>query len=137
MLGLPRSNQWILTGALLGALFLATVCVGMTRQDQQNTKAATERPGKLWFMENCADCHGEDAKGDGVVVPALKQRPADLTTLAKRNGGKFPTSYVKKVLTHGVGMPVHGTAEMPTWGRNFTGYFGNELIRYLESIQVK
>jgi hypothetical protein len=45
-----------------------------------------------------------------------KRPPADLTVLAKRNNGKFPEDYVKKVLMRDVNLPAHGSAEMPVWG---------------------
>ena len=35
-----------------------------------------------------------EGKGDGPVASALNRRPPDLTTLAKRNGGRFPTDRV-------------------------------------------
>jgi hypothetical protein len=47
--------------------------------------------------------------------------PPDLTTLARRHGGKFPDAYVGKVLRNGVTMPAHGPAEMPVWGTEFAG----------------
>ncbi len=34
--------------------------------------------GKNLYDLNCASCHGENARGDGVVANTLKPRPADL-----------------------------------------------------------
>jgi hypothetical protein len=56
----------------------------------------------------CAPCHGEDVRRNGPVAKALKEPPPGLTTLAKRNNGKFPEDYVTKVLNHGVVAPAHG-----------------------------
>jgi len=87
-------------------------------------------------MNYCASCHGEDAKGHGPVAQGLKEPPPDLTTLAKRNNGKFPADYVKNVLIHGAKLPAHGTPDMPVWGPTFTDFNG-KMIQYLESLQEK
>ncbi|KNG93815.1 c-type cytochrome [Pseudaestuariivita atlantica] len=47
--------------------------------------------GERLFAENCAACHGRDARGGGPESLGLGQAPPDLTTLARRNGGTFPT----------------------------------------------
>jgi hypothetical protein len=68
----------------------------------------------------------------------------DLTTLAKRNKGKFPAYYVTRVLVNGP-KPAHGTAEMPVWGPLFSelnakGRLTVEIqrvVHYLESLQEK
>ena len=68
----------------------------------------------------CAPCHGKTGKGDGPVGAALRVRPADLTTIAERNGGTFPRERIAAYVT-GVGRPVaaHGTSDMPVWGPAF------------------
>ena len=52
----------------------------------------TVNVGKLEFETHCASCHGTDAKGKGPFVSNLKVAPPDLTLLAKRNAGGFPTT---------------------------------------------
>jgi len=74
--------------------------------------------GAELYKQHCAVCHGNDLKGTG-PVPAPFREPSDLTTLARRNGGKFPDTYVAKVLRNGVKIPAHGPAEMPIWGATF------------------
>ena len=65
----------------------------------------------------CASCHGREGKGDGPVASALTRRPADLTTIAKRNGGRFPANRVERFVTgNREPAPAHGSAEMPVWG---------------------
>ena len=46
------------------------------------------------FADYCAGCHGISGKGDGEVASTLSRRPADLTLLARRNDGTFPTTAV-------------------------------------------
>jgi hypothetical protein len=60
-----------------------------------------------------------DAKGNGPTAATLKTMPPDLTMLAKRNMGKFPTEYVANILRFGPGPSAHGSSDMPTWGPIF------------------
>jgi mono/diheme cytochrome c family protein len=122
--------------AFLTVLVLGFVSVGMAQQkEQQRERAFVE--GKEWFRAYCAACHGEDARGNGPVARELKEPPPDLTTLAKRNNGKFPEDYVKKVLIHGVAAPAHGSSDMPIGGPVFAGINTRVLTQYLESVQTK
>jgi len=57
----------------------------------------------------------------GGPVPYPFRSPPDLTTLARRHGGKFPEAYVSNVLRNGVVMPSHGPAEMSILGSGFCG----------------
>jgi mono/diheme cytochrome c family protein len=75
--------------------------------------------GKHLFMKYCATCHGREAKGDGPLAPTLKTRPADLTGLAKRHGGKFPYLEVLDIIDGGMPYPAHGNSDMPAWGQTF------------------
>jgi mono/diheme cytochrome c family protein len=103
--------------------------------------------GKEMFMSYCAPCHGKSGKGDGPAAAALKQPPADLTQLAKRNGGKYPTDQVTSVLRGQTKLAAHGDQEMPVWGPVFWKMSqGKEEIvtlritnlnRYVESLQEK
>ncbi len=114
----------------------------------KHTTAAATSPasGKEMFMSYCASCHGKDAKGDGPAAGALKQAPADLTMLAKQNGGKYPADKVTSILRGQTMLVAHGQ-DMPIWGPVFWKMSqGHEelltmrianLNRYLGSIQAK
>jgi mono/diheme cytochrome c family protein len=109
--------------------------------------ATSPASGKEMFMSYCASCHGKDAKGDGPAASALKQAPADLTMLAKQNGGKYPANKVTSILRGQTKLVAHGDQDMPVWGPVFWKISqGHEeqvqmrianLNRYLESIQQK
>lgn len=73
--------------------------------------------GKREFENNCAVCHGSDAKGKGVYNNFLKTDAPDLTTLAKRNGGVFPVANTFEII-EGAGKG-HGTRDMPIWGQEY------------------
>ena len=71
--------------------------------DAQTVKRGTARrissvQGVDTYKAYCATCHGSQAKGDGPAAAALKKLPADLTTIAKRNGGKFSATDVEAVI---------------------------------------
>ena len=107
---------------------------------------APANSGAEMFKQYCAVCHGPTGKGDGPAASALKQPPADLASLAKRHGGKFPDDYVANVLRNGVKAPAHGDAEMPVWGPLFSSMDQNQalvdlrianLTKYIKSLQAK
>lgn len=108
----------ILFGIILSCVF-GLPATGRAAPDQNKFPAAYVPPGDVMFNRYCAACHGRDAKGHGPARRALKIPAADLTTLAKRNGGDFPYEYVTGVLRFGPGKPAHGSADMPTWGPIF------------------
>ena len=99
------------------------------------------------YQAHCAACHGPEGKGNGPAAAALKTKPADLTILAKNNGGEFPSQRVQKFISgDDPSLPSHGSREMPIWGPIFHQIeedqdLGNvrlqNLIKYLETIQQK
>jgi mono/diheme cytochrome c family protein len=99
------------------------------------------------FRAHCAPCHGSDGKGNGPVSVALKTKPANLTLLAKNNGGKFPIAKIRKFISgDDPFLASHGTREMPIWGpifhqieedQDFGGVRLQNLIAYLQTIQQK
>lgn len=108
--------------------------------------------GKQDFEQNCATCHGKDGRGHGEtvrVIPGIK--PADLTELAKRNGGVFPAQRVYESIDGRSGIPAHSRFDMPFWGTAFQQE-GKEftpeseakvkarisnIVSYIKSIQEK
>ncbi len=100
--------------------------------------------GKQMYNDYCAACHGPQGRGDGPAVAYLKTPPPDLSTLAQRNGGKFPSYKVYSTLKFGTGSNAHGTPDMPVWGPLFqkqdrddnqTALRISNLNAYLESLQ--
>jgi len=102
--------------------------------------------GKSLFREYCAVCHGKDGKGGGPAAPALKESPADLTQIARRNQGQFPDQKVLAIVKGEQSVSAHGDQEMPTWGRTFRNMSTDltvsqgrlhALVMYIQSIQAK
>lgn len=107
--------------------------------------------GKEQYMKYCATCHGPSGTGtDGVASRLFTKPPANLTLLAKENGGKFPMMEVIGIVKGDQPIAAHGSREMPVWGQILgrplkEGMYGQdsadaELLnigKYLETIQVK
>ncbi len=99
------------------------------------------------YAAYCASCHGPDGKGNGPRARTLKVPPPDLTTLAKRNYGRFPSFRTFEVIKSGGSMAAHGSKDMPMWGAAFRSLSHQDesetearirkLVGYLEAIQEK
>src|SRR4029079_15712053 len=81
--------------------------------------AAQMSYGEAEYLNSCAVCHGLEGKGDGPLGDELVRRPADLTTINRRNGGTFPYAHVYAVIDGRYAVPSHGERDMPVWGRQF------------------
>jgi mono/diheme cytochrome c family protein len=100
--------------------------------------------GRDSFESYCAPCHGRGGKGDGPVAAELRTRPPDLTLLAQRSGGAYPSARVEAFIT-GTGrlLAAHGTTEMPIWGSTFRAFEADarvrerihNLVRHIETLQ--
>jgi mono/diheme cytochrome c family protein len=104
--------------------------------------------GAYLFRTYCASCHGTSARGDGPLADSMRRRPADLTAIAQRNKGVFPTEQVFQIIDGRTPVKGHGGADMPVWGDVFSKSSesgGPEavkrqiegLVRYLEGLQTK
>jgi len=102
--------------------------------------------GRDNFERYCAACHGSDGRGAGPVATALNTPPADLASLARRNGGSFPRDTIVAYVT-GTARDVkaHGAENMPVWGPIFRGLDPSaartkqridNVVTYIESIQT-
>jgi len=107
---------------LLCCAFAALCGLGIAQKTNVVTVPAphtSATSGKTMYLAYCASCHGKEGKGDGPVAGALKVPPPDLTTLSKRNNGKFPSAQVVNTITGPAGVQAHGSREMPVWGPIF------------------
>jgi mono/diheme cytochrome c family protein len=138
-----RSPLRVLAATTLGIVSLILSVSGHTWQGEANANSLAE--GAELFKTHCASCHGADATGNGPVAAALRHRPADLTRIAKKNGGMFPTARVQRIIA-GWDIESHGDRDMPVWGDPFTltrdgrSRQGAEariaaIVGYLESVQ--
>jgi mono/diheme cytochrome c family protein len=102
--------------------------------------------GQQLYREYCAVCHGRTGKGDGPAAEALKMPPANLTTLAAGNGGKFPTFAVGVTIKGEQTVAAHGATDMPIWGPVFRQMSADQrvgelrvanLVKFIETMQAK
>jgi mono/diheme cytochrome c family protein len=135
----------------LSSAVAVAVSVGVWSQD-----AAAQRPvtppfvisslsGGDLFQFYCATCHGHAGKGDGPVVQSLKKQPPDLTTIAARNGGHFPSEALLRFVAGDDRLvDAHGSREMPVWGPIFQSLEPHDrltririenVVAFIESLQ--
>ena len=75
--------------------------------------------GRMEYVAHCAICHGDTGTGQGEMRRFLTVAPADLTTIASRNGGTFPAQKLREVIDGRAAVGAHGTRDMPVWGGRF------------------
>lgn len=110
-------------------------------------KSTSPASGSEMFQTYCAVCHGKDGQGEGPAASALKVPATNLTTLAQKNGGKYPAMKVVSVIRGEEALPAHGSKEMPIWGKLFWSMSGGHesevqqrvanLNKFIESLQKK
>jgi len=114
---------------------LLTLCVPIllvaqsTVIKQVPVRTTRTMEGPDLYAEYCAVCHGKDGKGGGPAAAALKKEPADLTQLARKNGGKFDELRVLGVINGSDVVAAHGSRDMPIWGTVFASMTTNEGLR--------
>jgi len=103
--------------------------------------------GAELYRNNCMNCHGETAVGDGPMTEVLRIPPADLTRLSAGNAGDFPLDRVYSTIDGRESIRGHGSRRMPIWGLTFQQLDRDTdqepevrrrieaLIEYLRSIQ--
>lgn len=110
--------QKIMLAALLMPIALGASDQKHVSQGLQPTPTSPTS-GQQMFRAYCADCHGDQGKGNGPLVSILKMAPPDLTSLSKRNSGKFPYDRVYQTIVGESQSAAHGSREMPIWGPVF------------------
>ena len=129
-------------GAFVFAMLLSAPALA---QEAPLKQAVT---GSELFRTYCASCHGTAARGDGPLAASMTRKPADLTEIAKRNGGLFPTELVFRTIDGKKPVRGHGGPDMPVWGDAFArSRDGGDdarvksmiqsLVDFLESVQTR
>lgn len=128
----------------LNVCLLVAAAASATAQGTSQTPPA-RLDGSALYTNYCASCHGTRATGDGPLATMLRKPPADLTLLARRNGGKFSREMVARIIDGRKPLSGHGGGDMPVWGEAFGKSLDSPestpdkiaaLVSYLESIQV-
>lgn len=136
-------------GSLVASVLAASVMLApglVTSASAQEYKQSTT--GGEIFRTYCASCHGSSGLGDGPLASSMSKKPANLTEIAKRNGGQFPSEMVFKTIDGRQPVRGHGGPDMPEWGEAFMKSRDagdaervkeviRSLVEYLESIQLR
>jgi len=146
MRGKMRHAPELRTVGIILSVFLALWVFGSLTFAQEDEAAAR---GKTTYRVYCSNCHGREARGDGKLAELLKVKPADLTQIARRNGGAFPEEEIHRVIDGREPVEGHGRQEMPVWGLTFQDPARDntqeeevttrirELVTFLKSIQER
>jgi len=143
-----RRCFWLIVLGLSGGLLADTSFVAQSTQKPMSPILTDSLVGRDLYQTYCAGCHGREGRGGGPVASALNTPPADLTTLARRSGGRYPATLVEATLNGARPLApsaAHGASDMPIWGSIFRQLDAKEsiakvrianLVKYVESIQV-
>jgi mono/diheme cytochrome c family protein len=128
-------------------LMLLAACA-TTSQDE---RSPAQLSGVELYERLCSSCHGPGGHGDGPVASLIKTGVPDLTRIALRDGGEFPTEDVRRTIDGRWDRRAHGARDMPVWGWQFYDSANpndaqeravvdsmiGRLVEYLRSIQVE
>jgi mono/diheme cytochrome c family protein len=137
------NNKWARRTAVVT---LALAAVAFSTRGTAQSGGTPAYSGAALFDSYCVTCHGSGGKGDGPFAKSLRTAPADLTAIAKSNGGTFPHDNVARIIDGRNPIKGHGGKDMPEWGdslaRSADGPDAvkakiNSLVNYIESIQQK
>ena len=135
--------------AVVSSLVMASAVTAARAQAQRPmtpSLAMTSLSGRDLFQFYCASCHGREGKGDGPIAASLKRQPPDLTTIASRHDGRFPTEEIERFVSGDASPAAHGDREMPMWGPIFMSLEPHDrltririenIVAFVESLQAR
>ena len=143
--GAKNKAAGVAAAVLLGLLLVPLAAAAQTPAPSTTQQAIA---GGELFRTYCAVCHGSTARGDGPLAASMRRKPADLTEIAKRNAGTYPSELVFRTIDGLNPVRGHGGPDMPVWGDAFARSRdgGNpetvkrmiqSLVEYLGSIQAR
>jgi mono/diheme cytochrome c family protein len=147
----PRERELKKGGAMkiaAGAAIFAALLLAPAPASAQEEVNKQSTPGAEVYRTYCVSCHGPAALGDGPLAASMTKKPANLTEIAKRNGGVFPSDLVFRTIDGRNKVRGHGGPDMPEWGEAFakSREAGDvervtkviqSLVDYLESLQQR
>lgn len=103
---------------------IALACSAVSGADE-----VPDLSGSELYQHLCASCHGGKGRGEGPVAATLKSKVPDLTRIAARHGGAFPTEQVRQKIDGLELSAAHGTRDMPVWGWQLYAIEGEDDVR--------
>lgn len=98
----------------------AAVAPAVWSSDPRPIRQDAVRKGQQLYRTHCASCHGIAGGGDGPLAEYLTVPPANLTGIAARNRGVFPTEVVHRIIDGRRVLQTHRDSAMPIWGDAFS-----------------
>ncbi len=92
---------------------------------RESRPAAPLERGRELYQANCTQCHGEAARGDGPLAPALNPRPVDLTVHVPLHSDQELHDWIAN------GIP---RTAMPAWKDQFSEEEIQAIINYLRQV---
>ena len=139
-------TRWLLVTMLTALFLIAFSVVGVAQQENSGPPSVSAFSGFTLYTSYCATCHGTGGKGDGPIAANLRGAPADLTLIAKKNGGTFSREDVARIIDGRNPIKGHGGKDMPAWGEALgrtadgpavVAQKIQSLVLYVESLQQK
>lgn len=90
--------------------------------------SAAANAGRGIFMQNCAQCHGTQGKGNGIVSITMMKKPANFTRA-------YYSAYSDEMWFWRISEGVPGT-RMPRWGRTLGDEDMLYLVAFLKTLQA-
>lgn len=145
------------TGSVVAATALALLLLAPVAAQPAWAQAPAAQPqvemrqrvtGGEVFRTYCATCHGTSGRGDGPLAGSMRRKPADLTEIAKKNGGEYPSEIVFRTIDGKTPVLGHGGPDMPVWGDAFARsrdggdvdtvkFRIDSLVEFIRTLQVK
>ena len=132
----------VITVATIAAVVAAGAIVAGAQREREREDYNS---GEHLYLEFCASCHGRTGKGDGAAAATLPRGAADLTQIARRNGGVFPRQDVLALLEGTRPLAAHAIPTMPNWRQTLSRLErGNEravrerleaIVEHVEGLQ--
>jgi mono/diheme cytochrome c family protein len=138
-----QAVAWVL-GLTMAVIVVSRMPPGAHGHDGQGNPGK----GRQLYATHCATCHGVAGHGDGPTAQYLNVPPADLTGIAGRNRGVFPTEVIHRIVDGRRALRTHGDSAMPIWGDVFSlsgtpetdkaiGEKIRALVAYVETLQQR
>ena len=138
----------VVASILMAGMVHASGAATVHAQASEPAQITQTTPGGAVFQMYCAGCHGTAARGDGPLARAMTRKPANLTEIARRNGGQFPSDLVFRTIDGRHPVRGHGGPDMPAWADAFSKSREagdadrvkaviQSLVDYLDSIQLR
>ncbi len=118
---------WLLAGTAVVVTSVALVLVFFLK-GQSGVPAPSDpfiAQGQMLYNQNCSECHGEKARGDGPRAPTLKFQPADLVG----HRGHHSDQDFLSILQNGTGFV------MPSFKDKLTEEQMRQIIAYIRYLK--